>query len=382
MTTPATTDQLFAGLSSFPDDHRGSPLPTWPMITTRIMELRKRRGLMIALVAVDIGLPAIYLAIRLISHAVAPRSYGPAGGYEVFSNLVAGVMFIFGFIMAATLGATAGAADLNEGVFRHSVVTGRSRIALYLARIPAGLAIIVPIMAAGVVMVCAVCVFAAPTKLSYQGVTVPSGLSHTQFVSWAEENYQTVDCQFPYRGNATFIPPCGPFAGAGTGVIITKGGTTLKKGTPAQLKALAATVANENYQTYSQTFLTPPLRLMWQSGLWLELEAAVGFIVGLGLASLMGSRTVPTVLMVILEIVLTPLLAVAHIPHMINLQRAVVGVATANVEPHGLPAVFGGQGPGANGMIHESTAWAVIVIIGWLVVWTALGAWRMATRDV
>ena len=96
----------------------------------------------------------------------------------------------------------------------------------------------------------------------------------------------------------------------------------------------------------------------------------------------MGSRTVPTVLMIILEIVLTPILAVAHIPHMINLQRGVVGVATAHVEPHGLPAVFGGQGPGANGMIHESTTWAVIVIIGWLVAWAALGAWRMATRDV
>ena len=381
MTTPATADQLFTGLSSFPDDHRGSPLPTWPMITTRIMELRKRRGLMIALVAVDIGLPALFLAIRLISHAVAPKSYGPAGGYEVFSHLVAGVMFIFGFIMAATLGATAGAADLNEGVFRHSVVTGRSRIALYLARIPAGLAIIVPIMAAGFVLVCAVCVFAAPTKVSYQGVAVPAGLSHTQFVTWAEENYQAVDCQFPYRGNSTFLPPCGPFAGGG-GVIITKGGQTLKQGTPAQLKALAATVANENYQSYSQTFLTPPLRLMWQSGLWLELEAAVGFVVGLGLASLMGSRTVPTVLMFILEIVLTPILAVAHIPHMINLQRGVVGVATAHVEPHGLLSVFGGQGPGSNGMIPESTTWAVIVIIGWLVVWTVLGAWRMATRDV
>ena len=70
--------------------------------------------------------------------------------------------------MAATLGATAGSIDLTEGMFRHLVVTGRSRLALYLARIPAGLAIIVPLVAVGFTIVCAVCVFAAPTQLNFQ----------------------------------------------------------------------------------------------------------------------------------------------------------------------------------------------------------------------
>ena len=59
-----------------------------------------------------------------------------------------------------------------------------------------------------------------------------------------------------------------------------------------------------------------------------------------------------------------------------------MGLATAHLEPNGLPQVFGGHGPGAGGIIPESTAVAVIVIIAWLVVWSALGAWRMATRDV
>ena len=80
----------------FPDDHRGRPFPTWAMIRTRIMELRKRRGLMVALVAVNIGIPVLYLSIRIIMHVVAPKSYGPAGGYDSFTNLVAGVMFVFG----------------------------------------------------------------------------------------------------------------------------------------------------------------------------------------------------------------------------------------------------------------------------------------------
>ena len=50
------------------------------MIATRFMELRKRRGLMVALVFVTIGIPTVFLAIRLLAHAFAPKSYGPAGG--------------------------------------------------------------------------------------------------------------------------------------------------------------------------------------------------------------------------------------------------------------------------------------------------------------
>ena len=86
-------------------------------------------------------------------------------------------MYIFGFIVAATLGCTAGSADLGEGMFRHLVVTGRSRPAIYFARIPAGLAIVVPLVAVGFQIVCAVCVFAAPKTLNYQGVNVPAGLA-------------------------------------------------------------------------------------------------------------------------------------------------------------------------------------------------------------
>jgi hypothetical protein len=65
-----------------------------------------------------------------------------------------------------------------------------------------------------------------------------------------------------------------------------------------------------------------------------------------------------------------------------------VGLATAHLEPGGLPLVFGGGGGGGPGgvnpsslLVPETTTVAVCVIIGWLVVWTALGAWRMMTRD-
>ncbi len=169
------------------------------MIATRFMELRKRRGLMIALILVNIGIPTIFLVIRLLAHAFDPKSYGPAGGYDIFSNLVAGVMFVFGFIVAATLGCTAGSVDLTEGMFRHLVVTGRSRLALYLARIPAGLAIVVPIVAVGFTIVCAVCVFAAPTKINYDGANVPAGLTRAGFVSWAGDHPADALCNLPYE---------------------------------------------------------------------------------------------------------------------------------------------------------------------------------------
>src|ERR1700683_2430799 len=177
-----------------PRDHRGSPIPTFGMITTRFKELRKRRGLMIALVVVNIGIPTLFLVIRLLAHAFAPKSYGPAGGYDIYTNLVAGVMYVFGFIVAATLGCTAGSVDLTEGMFRHLVVTGRSRLALYLARIPAGLAIILPLVAVGFAIVCTVCVFAAPTTISYNGVNVPPGLSQKGFENWAVAHQDLVVC--------------------------------------------------------------------------------------------------------------------------------------------------------------------------------------------
>ena len=51
-------------------DNRGSWIPNGAMIKTKIMELRKRRGLMAALIVVNIGVPTIFLLVRPIAHAV------------------------------------------------------------------------------------------------------------------------------------------------------------------------------------------------------------------------------------------------------------------------------------------------------------------------
>ncbi len=376
-------------------DRRGSWIPTGGMIATRFMELRKRRGLMIALIVVNIGLPTIFLVIRLLSHAFAPKTYGPAGGYDIFTNLVAGVMYIFGFIVAAAVGCTAGSIDLTEGMFRHLVITGRSRLALYLARIPAGLAIVIPIVAVGFTIVCAVCTFAAPTQLNYDGVIVPAGMSRAGLDNWAATHANEVICNFNYNGpppSNTFATtmqntPCNAPGGPGGEQVVPKGppGSVVSTPpTPAMTRAAAVTIANQDYLDYRRTFLAPSISLMIDTGLWISLEATIGFVVGLGLASLMGQRTVPVVLLIVLELILTPAFSRDVIAHLINAQRGIVGLAMAHIEPGGLPLVFGGGGGGPNGvrmLVPESRTVAVCVIVAWLVVWTALGAWRMMTRD-
>jgi hypothetical protein len=381
-------------------DHRGSWIPTWGMITTRFMELRKRRGLIIALVAVNIGIPVVFLAVRLVSHAVAPKSYGPAGGYDIFTTLVIGFMYVFGFIVAAVVGCTAGSVDLTEGMFRHLVITGRSRLALYLARIPAGLAIVIAMVAVGYTIVCAVCVFAAPTQLNYDGVNVPQGLSRPALDTWAASHADEVICEFNFNGGEGLngpppnVPcPGGQTSGPPAGTVTQKKGggtfTVPASESPAQIRAFAVAVANVNYSNYRAIFLVPSNTLMVEVGLWIALEATIGFIVGLGLASLMGQRTVPVILLIVLELILTPLFSRHIIAYMLNVERGLVGIAMLHIEPGGLTSPFSGGGPGGGGgggpggltLIPESTLVSALVVVGWIVFWTAIGAWRMMTRD-
>jgi hypothetical protein len=380
MTAEPALSPPASGQSFEAADHRGSPIPTAAMVATRLMELRRRRGLMATLVLVTVGVPAVFLLVRLVLHAIAPKTYGPAGGYDIFTGLTAGLLYVFGFIVAAALGCTAGSVDLSDGMFRHLVVTGRSRLALYLARIPAGLAIIVPLVAIGYTVVCVVCATAAPDTTSYGGLNVPVGMSKPQLEAWASANATKVICDVPYTGNignnvAAVCGNTGPVPPAKQG----PGRANPHPASSADLRRTAIKIADRNYADYRTRFAVPPDSLMIKAGLWLELEAAIGFLVGLGLGSLLGQRTVGVILMVVLEVVLTPIVIRTRIPHLENLQRAVVGVATAHLEPGQLPLAFGGGGHDYR--LTESTTTAVLVIVAWLIGWTSVGAWRMMTRD-
>jgi hypothetical protein len=379
--TPAPDQAVQPAPGGHSRDRRGSPIPTVGMIATRVMELRKRRGLMIAVVVATIGFPALFLLIRLLLHAFVPRTSPPAGGYQIFTVLVAGFLPTFGFIMAATVGCTAGSRDLTEGMFRHLVVTGRSRLALYLARIPAGLAIVVPLVAIGYTIVCAVSVFAAPAFIDDSNVNIPPGLSRAGFENWARDRAEPVICSLPYNGHVPELVACdGP-------PPWSKSAVTPGQPAPAALEALAIKIANQDYSGYTSIFRYPSNSLMIKAGLWIELDAAVGFILGLGLASLMGQRTGPVILIIVLQMILTPILTGVAMPHLQDLQRSFFGLAMAHLEPSGLPlfsglpGVTGGSGGPGAALLPESATQAICAIIAWLAGWTILGAWRMMTRD-
>jgi hypothetical protein len=354
----------------------GSWIPTWGLIETKFLEQRKRRGLMVALVILTMALPVLVLGLRLLFHAVDPKTYGPAGSPSIFSGLV-NAMAEFGFIAAATLGTAAGTTDLTDGMFRHLVVTGRSRLALYLARIPSGLAIVLPLVALAFAMVCLVTSYEGtpqPTTIAVNGGSLPVGLDQAQLQTWL--------VQHPQQAAAVFQCGPGPQSGPCT--------------TGAVNPAFVDQHSDAIFSSYTANELTqenPAVNEMVKIGLWLELVIVVAFLVGLGLGSLLGQRTVATILMIALEIIVTPILARVTIPYFLNGQRLVVGIALDQLRPAGLGAA-GGGGPGPGGPGHvlfggrgvlgipPMPTWAMIaVIVGWIVGWSAIGAWRMMTRD-
>jgi hypothetical protein len=275
---------------------RSSWLPPLPVIGAKLLELRRRRVLMIVTVAFTVALPVIFYGIRLAFHLGDPARYAPAGAPSAFATAVT-VMDEFGFIIAVTLGVTAGTADVTDGMFRHLVITGRSRLALYLARIPAGLSILLSLAAVGFTVACLV--------TGFLGSPLPAGA------------------------------------------------------------------------------VTPSPGAMADAGLWLELDLVIAFTVGLGLGSLMGQRTVPVILLIVLEIIITPIMSNHVLPYFIDGQRLLVGVAMDQLKP----AVLAGGtriGPGGSiGLnIPPMPTWAMAsVIAGWIIGWSAIGAWKMSTRD-
>jgi hypothetical protein len=270
-------------------------LPPLPLIGAKLLELRKRRTLMIVIVVFTVGLPVIFYGVRLLYHLGNPVRYAPAGAPGAFAT-IGTLMAEFGFIAAAALGATAGTADLTDGMFRHLVITGRSRLALYLARIPAGLSILLSAAAVGFTVACLVTAFL---------------------------------------------------------------------GSPHAAGAVSVSAGD-----------------MVCSGLWFELELVIGFMVGLGLGSLMGQRTVPVILLIVLEIIITPVLADHPLPFFLNGERLIVGVAMDQLKP---AAIAGAAQVGpSGGLLHlpPMPTWAMITVIaGWIIGWSAIGAWKMVTRD-
>jgi hypothetical protein len=350
----------------------GAWLPTWDLITTKNLEIRKRRGLMITMVVLIVVPTVLFFGLRLLFHAIDPHTYAPAGSPDQFSG-AANLTAEFGFIAAAALGAAAGTTDLSDGMFRHLVITGRSRLALYLARIPAGLAIAVPLVALAFLMNCLVTSYEGipdPTSVNFYGVSAPVHLDRAELQTWL--------LQHPQQVANGFLPviPGGPGTGPATPALIDS----------AIDKNIAGLYADYSSSELSES--NPAINEMAKIGLWLELEVGIGFLVGLGFGSLTGQRTTTTIVLIALEIIVTPLFARTQIPYFIDGQRLIIGIAMDQLRPAAL-APPAGAGPGGGLLggrgalgIPPMPTWAMIaVIVGWIVGWSGIGAWRMMTRD-
>ncbi len=134
--------------------------------------------------------------------------------------------------------------------------------------------------------------------------------------NWAADHGDEVICNFGIKigpnssigpnsavGAVVMNVPCGNGPGGGPATVHTPPGD---QGPPlpshAQIAQAARAIARADYSDYTQQFLYPSDSLMIKSGLWLELEVVIGFVVGLGLGSLIGQRTVAVILMIVLEV--------------------------------------------------------------------------------
>lgn len=109
-------------------------MPNLRLINAELLKLRRRPGMLAMAFGLTLGLLALAYLVTGIQHGGNPGKYGAAGGLEGFEGSLQFISMM-GFIMAAIVGSTAGSQDIDSGVFRDLAATGRSRSALFLARV-------------------------------------------------------------------------------------------------------------------------------------------------------------------------------------------------------------------------------------------------------
>ena len=285
-------------------------IPSLPMIQMRMLELRKRRGLMFTVILLTLGLPVIVLGILEITHLLKPSTYGLPGSPSLFAHLT-DPMSLFGFVIGATLGATAGSTDITEGFFRLLVATGRSRISMYFSRMAAGSAIILPLVGLGFTILCLVTCFAGKPQSQYvnvSGIEVPINLSETQLQTWLLNHPNQISNAIGQSVGPQSVGPNGGIIVGGSGKHVNPN-AQLPNSNYVNPKSFVKSDIGSIFSGYiyqEVSSINPSNFEMIKVGLWLELVTFMGFIIGLSLGATMGQRTVPTILLLVLQIIITP----------------------------------------------------------------------------
>ena len=106
------------------------------LVSAEFLKLRKRNGLILAAFGLTVVPTLIMIAVT------------GGGGLRTFADQVE-IIASLSIVASILVGATLGTSDVSSGVFRELVVTGRSRLDLFAARVPAGLALVLAACAAG-----------------------------------------------------------------------------------------------------------------------------------------------------------------------------------------------------------------------------------------
>ena len=151
-------------------------LPAPRLVGAEILKLVSRRGLMIASLLLTVAATIATFAILAALHATDPAHHKLIGGLSHFDDGLYSLTQL-ATVAAVLIGATAGAGDLASGFFRNLVVTGRPRSRLFAARIPGGLAVLLPLTAAAYALLAALSQLApGPKGTPSTTLMVESGL--------------------------------------------------------------------------------------------------------------------------------------------------------------------------------------------------------------
>jgi ABC-type transport system involved in multi-copper enzyme maturation permease subunit len=154
-----------------------------PMVGADLLKLRKKRGTLIWAMVLAIAPIVIFFAVTAIQHSSNPAKYEPAGGLHAFSDGLRVLALFFGPLAAILIGVEAGTGDASAGVFRDLVVTGRSRLSLFLSRLPAALALCWAVIFTGFVLLLAGSFVFASNLPTPGGALILNGLLFALFAT-------------------------------------------------------------------------------------------------------------------------------------------------------------------------------------------------------
>jgi ABC-type transport system involved in multi-copper enzyme maturation permease subunit len=148
------------------------------MVSAEFLKLRKKRSLLAWALLLAAGSVTLFFTWNAIAHASNPAK-PPAGGTIGFGHALQAIGIFIGPLAAVLIGAEAGAGDSGSGVFRDLVVTGRSRLALFAARIPGALMLCLSVTAVGYAVI------VAGSLLLADGAPTPSAATILNGFAWA-----------------------------------------------------------------------------------------------------------------------------------------------------------------------------------------------------